>query len=94
LMSYRQEIVGGYFLLVHPVHVCDTSNTHCLRDMSQVCVMSMLRVCALQYCCVVWTYRLWVSVMSVLCVSHTAHSWQTHTSGIFRQDNSQPRTHT
>jgi len=73
---------------------CDNSNLHCVCDVSQVCVMSMLRVCAWRYCSVVWVYRLCVSVMSVQCVTHTAHSWQTHTSGIFRRDNSQWHTHT
>jgi len=73
-------------LTIDMTHTCDTSHTQCVFEVSQVGVMTMLSVCVCR-CCLAWIYHLCVSVMSVLCVTHTAHSWQTHTSDIFTQQN-------
>ena len=81
--QYRQ----AHTLSIDMTHTCDTSHTQCVFEVSQVGVMTMLSVCVVR-CRLVWICHLCVSVMSVPCVSHTAHSWQTHTSDIFTQQNS------
>ena len=72
---------------------CDTSNTHCVCDVSQVCVMSMLRVLALQYCSVVYISDLCVSVMSVQCV-HTQHTHDRHTQVVYSGKTTANHAHT
>ena len=96
---YRTEqYCQAHTLSIDMTHTCDTSHTQCVSEVSQVGVMTMLSVCVCVWLAVVlsewilvWIYGLCVCHECAVC--HTHHTHDRHTSGIFRQDNSQPHIH-